>query len=154
MRLLCGLPFWLPARSRVRQCLIGPGFILRPGRQSKLLANLVRLLNQVFFATVSGSVTVTLPFFRFRTTLPVSHHERDFCQLYPCSSKTARMVSSLTLGKQRLQRPGSCSVCRRIGHPPKFSQYPLPLCYPVLHHRPVPMSRLKCFQPFPIETAH
>jgi hypothetical protein len=60
---------------------IRPGFILRPYRQAQLLALAVGTLDQIFFlASLSGSVTLTVPARRFRTARPVSHQLRAASQ--------------------------------------------------------------------------
>ena len=58
-----------------------------------------KLFRSSFLELASGSITVSLPRLRLRVTLPVSHQLRASCQLKPASSRTVRMVSSLTSGK-------------------------------------------------------
>lgn len=85
----------MPVRARVGDGLEGSGFVLSPHRQD-LLA--VGGLNQGFFATASGSYTVTTPCLRFRTAVPVSHQLRSFPHRNPASCRTRQMVKVLTVG--------------------------------------------------------
>jgi hypothetical protein len=68
MRLVFWFSFWLPTRSRIRFGLVRPSFIFISDRHPDLFTALMGLLNQVFFGVVSGSVTITLPRLRLRTT--------------------------------------------------------------------------------------
>jgi len=81
VRLQGWMTFWFPTLAWVRNGLVRPGFVLIPERQTGLLGGLIGQFDYVFFATVSGSVTMTLPRFLFRTAVPVSHQLRDCCQL-------------------------------------------------------------------------
>jgi len=67
-----GVPVLLRAASlipdRVWFGLVRPGFIFIPDCQAQLFTHLMGLLNQVFLGVVSGSVTITLPRLRLRTT--------------------------------------------------------------------------------------
>jgi hypothetical protein len=45
-----------------------------------------------FFATASGAMTVTVPRFRLRLTVPVSHQPRSLLQRRPASCSTQQMV--------------------------------------------------------------
>src|SRR5215210_6388960 len=79
--------------------LKGAGLVLAPDRQPKLCAERVGLLNQLFFAAVSGSLTRTAPTcLRLRIATPVSHQVRLFCQLKPASCRVRQIVKVLTLG--------------------------------------------------------
>ena len=71
MRLALGLTRWAPVMTRIRDCLIGTGFIFAPHRQTQDLRNPIRPFNQLFFASASGSITVTTPALRLRSTCPV-----------------------------------------------------------------------------------
>jgi len=66
--------------------------IFRPDTQTQPLADCVRLLDQVFFPSASGSRTSTTPSLRLRVTVPVLHHVRSFCQVQPASCKTHQIV--------------------------------------------------------------
>lgn len=81
MGLLDRVSFRLPMLPRIGDGLIGARLILRPDRQPLLLGQCVRLLDQVFFPTASGSVTSTGPLFRTRMALPVSHQVRSCCHV-------------------------------------------------------------------------
>jgi hypothetical protein len=79
--LLDRVSFRLPMLTRIRDGLIRARFILCPDRQSLLLGQRVRLLDQVFFPAASGSITSTGPLFRTRMALPVSHQVRSCCHV-------------------------------------------------------------------------
>ena len=68
-----GLPNWLshrlPALAQLWDRLIWSSFILDVHGDSTLLTVQVGLLDQLFFASVSGSVTTKTPSFRRRSTL-------------------------------------------------------------------------------------
>jgi hypothetical protein len=65
-RVACRMPVGAGIGQRsIRSCLV-----FRPHGQPGLG---IRRLDQLFFAVASGSMTVTVPLFRFRTTVPVSH---------------------------------------------------------------------------------
>ncbi len=81
MRLQGWMAFWFPTLPWVRDGLVRSGFILIPERQTGLFSGLIGQFDYAFFAVVSGSVTMTLPRFLFRTAVPVSHQLRDCCQL-------------------------------------------------------------------------
>src|SRR5579859_1312870 len=65
-----GMTSWMPVRARIGQRPVWSCLVFRPHRQGILG---VRRLDQLFFAAASGSTTVTVPLFRFLTTVPVSH---------------------------------------------------------------------------------
>lgn len=71
---LMGIADWvacrMPVRAGIGQRSIRSRFVFRPDGQHVLG---VCRLDQLFFAAASGSMTVTVPLFRFRTTVPVSH---------------------------------------------------------------------------------
>ena len=71
MGLTLGLTRLAPVMTRIRDGLIGTRFIFAPHRQTQDLGNPIRPLNQLFFASASGSTTVTIPFLRLRSTCPV-----------------------------------------------------------------------------------
>ena len=71
---LMGIADWvtgqMPVGAGIGQRPIWPRLVFRPHRQCILL---VRRLDQLIFAAASGSMTVTVPLFRFLTTVPGSH---------------------------------------------------------------------------------
>jgi len=89
MRVTHRLSGRMPVSAGIGQRPVGPRFVLGPHRQLVLG---VRCLDQVFFATASGSVTVTVPLFRVRTALPISHQLRSLVQANPASCRTHQMV--------------------------------------------------------------
>jgi hypothetical protein len=92
VRLLCRPPSWLPRHAGLRQGLKRPGLVLTPDRQPELGAKRVGLLDQLFLAAASGSLTRTTPCLRVRITTPVSHQVRLFCQLRPASCRVRQIV--------------------------------------------------------------
>src|SRR5215210_7633353 len=97
VRLLGRVFAWLPRHAGMRHGLKGAGLILAPDRQPKLCAECVGLLDQLFFAAASGSLTRTAPTcLRLRITTPVSHQVRLFCQLKPPSCRVRQIVNVLT----------------------------------------------------------
>src|SRR5579863_8490656 len=64
MRLLDWMTLYLPTGSAIGLSLIGTGFIFAPHTQAQYFAHLISLLNQFFFASASGSVTITVPALR------------------------------------------------------------------------------------------
>ena len=113
VRLAHRLATGLPTGARIGLGLIRPRFVLIPDRQAQLLAQGIGVFDQFFFASASGSTTVTGPLFRLRTTWPVWHQLRDCCQVKPASNNTVRIVSSLTVGRpsaaRRRVRHNNCS---------------------------------------------
>ena len=97
--ILVGLPSWLSHRlsalSQLWDRLIWSTFILDVHGDSTLLTVQVGLLDQLFFASVSGSVTTTTPSFRRRLAVPVSHHVRSRCQVMPAPWSVERIVKIL-----------------------------------------------------------
>src|ERR1039457_1366724 len=92
----------------IRSRLVRAGLIGGPEWQPILA---VPLVDQVFFAMVSGSCTSTGPFFRTRTARPVWHQLRSACQVYPASWSTHQIVRVLTSGKPSgALRRARCSV--------------------------------------------
>jgi len=88
VRLALGCPrFPAIGNSSERPC-----FIFCPDAQAKRLTNAIGKLDQVFFPTVSGSVTSTTPSLRLRDTVPVLHQVRSFCQVQPASCNTHQIV--------------------------------------------------------------
>src|SRR5215207_6291252 len=96
VRLEGGLAARLPRRAGMRHRLERPGLVLTPDREPKLRPQRVGLLNQLFLAIVSGSLTRTTPCLRGRITTPVSHQVRLFCQLSPASCRVRQIVNVLT----------------------------------------------------------
>src|SRR5688500_10244548 len=88
----------LPRHARMRHGLKGASLVLTPDREPKLRAELVGLLDQLFFAIASGSLTRTTPCLRCRITTPVSHQVRLFCQLRPAACSVRQIVNVLTRG--------------------------------------------------------
>src|ERR671916_1035551 len=88
----------LPRPPGMRHGLKRPGLVLAPDRQPKLGAQRVGLLDQLFFAAASGSLTRTTPCLRWRITTPVSHQVRLLCQLNPASCSVRQIVNVLTWG--------------------------------------------------------
>src|SRR4051795_2311405 len=83
----------------MRHRLKRPGLVLAPDREPKLRPERVGLLDQLFFAATSGSLTRTAPAcLRLRITTPVSHQVRLFCQLKPASCRVRQIVNVLTFG--------------------------------------------------------
>ena len=93
VRLRGGLAMWSPTAARVRHSLERTGLVLTPYRQAKTSALRVSPLDQPLFAAASGSVTLTRSScLRLRTTTPVSHHVRLFCQPKPAACKVRPIV--------------------------------------------------------------
>src|SRR5213596_3138377 len=91
-RLFARLPGWAGMRHGLKR----PRLVLTPDRQPKLGAERVGLLDQLFFAAASGSLTRTAPAcLRLRITTPVSHQVRLFCQLSPASCRVRQIVKVL-----------------------------------------------------------
>ena len=65
-----------PRLARVGDRLVGPGLVGAPDRQAHRLAGAVGVLDQLFFASASGSVTTAGPALRRRRALPVGHQVR------------------------------------------------------------------------------
>ena len=87
----------LPRHPGMWHSLKRPRLVLAPDRQPKLSAQRVGLLDQLFFAAASGSLTRTAPAcLRLRITTPVSHQVRLFCQLRPASCSVRQIVNVLT----------------------------------------------------------
>src|SRR5215204_5286322 len=98
VRLLGRSPSRLPRHTRMRHGLKGASLVLAPDREPKQCAQRVSLLNQLFLAIASGSLTRTTPCLRCRITTPVSHQVRLFCQLRPASCRVRQIVNVLTRG--------------------------------------------------------
>jgi hypothetical protein len=88
------LPGGAPMTSRLRNRLVRPRLILVPLRQTQLGGEAVGGLNQYLFSPPrrSGSMTSTTPALRLRSTRPVGHQERSFCQESPAACSTCPMV--------------------------------------------------------------
>src|SRR5215213_10355874 len=100
VRLRGGLAVWSPTAARVRHSLERTGLVLAPHRQAKPSALRIGLLEQPLFTTASGSVTLTRPpCLRLRTTTPVSHQVRLFCQPKPAACRGRPIVSGLMPGR-------------------------------------------------------
>src|SRR4051795_12276502 len=100
------VPGRAPLLPRVGDRLKGTGFVLAPHGQPQPLALGIGGLDQLFLGSVSGSVTVTVPDLRLRSTRPVAHQLRSRCHVSPVSRKTRQMVKTLTRGR-------SSGACRR-----------------------------------------
>ena len=81
MGLVLGLTLFLPGLTLIWCGLKRASFVLGPNTQPQRFAEQVGILNQVFFAVVSGSVTSTTPALRLRVAVPVGHQERLCCQV-------------------------------------------------------------------------
>ena len=82
-----------PAAAGMGNDLERPGLVLAPDREISPHAKGVGPLDQLFFAAASTSVTVTAPpCRRGRTTAPVVHQVRLFCQLRPASCRVRQIV--------------------------------------------------------------
>src|SRR3954449_9557886 len=98
VRLGCRLAARPPRHTGMRHGLEGAGLVLAPDREPKLRPQRVGLLDQLFWAIASGSLTRTTPGLRVRITTPVSHQVRLFCQLRPPACKVRPIVNVLTRG--------------------------------------------------------
>jgi hypothetical protein len=85
-------PARLPRHTRMRHGLKGTGLVLTPDREPKLRPQRVGLLDQLFLAIASGSLTRTTPCLRWRITTPVSHQVRLVCPLRPPACKVRQIV--------------------------------------------------------------
>ena len=83
MRQLTGFAFQLLSVTCIGNGLERPGFILGPRAQTERFTEAIGTFNQVYFSSVSGSVTWTTFPFRLRGTVPVLHQVRSFCQVQP-----------------------------------------------------------------------
>jgi hypothetical protein len=93
VRLRDGLAVWSPTAAGVRHSLERTGLVLAPHRQAKASTLRVSPLDQPLFAAASGSVTLTKPScLRLRTTTPVSHQVRLFCQPKPAACRIRPIV--------------------------------------------------------------
>src|SRR4051794_35497819 len=100
VRLRGGLTVWAPTAAPGRHGLERASLILAPPRQAKANALRVGPLDQPPFTAASGSVTRTRPpCLRLRTTTPVSHQVRLFCQPKPAACKVRPIVSVLMPGR-------------------------------------------------------
>ncbi len=103
MGLASWLPDWLPPFASVWNGLVRSSFILDVHGDSTLLTVKVGLLDQLFFASVSGSVTTTTPAKSRRLAVPVSHQVRSRCQVMPAPWSVERIVKVLIRSS-----PGAC----------------------------------------------
>ena len=76
MRLPGRLALGLPGLAGMRHRLERPGLVAAPDRQAHRLAGEVGVLDQLFFGSASGSVTITGPALRLRSADPVGHQVR------------------------------------------------------------------------------
>src|SRR3954447_18352970 len=88
----------LPRHAGMRHRLKRPRLVLTPDREPKLRPQRVGLLDQLFLARASGSLTRTTPCLRRRIATPVSHQVRLFCQLRPLACRVRQIVKVLTWG--------------------------------------------------------
>jgi hypothetical protein len=122
MRLAYRMALWLPAFTWIRNRLIRSRLIFNPHRQSHFLSETISCLDQLFLGVASGSLTITTPRFRLRTTCPVSHQLRDFCQRKPASCRITQIRSVLISGKPSLAlRNAFCKVVNDQLFVPSFS---------------------------------
>src|SRR3954468_10907613 len=99
VRLRGRLAVWPPTAARMRPALDRTGLVLAPHRQPKARSQCVGPLDQPLFTAASGSVTRTRPpCLRLRTTTPVSHQVRLFCQPKPAACKVRPIVQVLMPG--------------------------------------------------------
>src|SRR4029079_13419911 len=98
VRLLGRSPARLPGWAGMRHGLERAGLVLTPDRQPTLGAERGGLLDQLFLARASGSLTRTTPCLRRRIATPVWHQVRLFCQLNPASCRVRQIVNVLTRG--------------------------------------------------------
>src|SRR3954452_18757535 len=96
VRLLCRSPSWLPRHAGLWHGLKRPRLVLTPNGQPQLGAPCVGLLDQLFLAVVSGSLTRTTPCLRVRIATPVSHQVRLFFQLRRPACSVRQIVWALT----------------------------------------------------------
>src|ERR1043166_10049433 len=82
----------------MRHGLKRAGLVPTPDREPKLGTERVSLLDQLFLARASGSLTRTTPCLRRRIATPVSHQVRLFCPLNPASCRVRQIVKVLTRG--------------------------------------------------------
>src|SRR4051794_34097400 len=132
VRLEGGLAARPPRHTGMRHGLERPGLVLTPDREPKLRPQRVGLLNQLFLAIASGSLTRTTPGLRVRITTPVSHQVRLFCQLRPPACKVRQIVNVLTRGSpsgawrkalcSQAQRPRRRAVLLALGRAGPFGQ--------------------------------
>src|SRR5215207_6792833 len=114
----------LPQHTRMRHRLERAGLVLTPDREPKLRPQRVGLLNQLFLAIGSGSLTLTTPCLRWRLTTPVSHQVRLFCQLSPASCSVRQIVNVLTWGSPSgAWRKALCSRLRDHVAVPSWSRW-------------------------------
>src|SRR3954447_7636744 len=86
----------LPRHTSMRHGLKGTGLVRAPDREPKLRPPRGGLLDQLFWARASGSLTRTTPCLRRRIATPVSHQVRLFCQLRPLACSVRQIVNVLT----------------------------------------------------------
>ena len=93
VRLRDWLALRLPGMAGMRHSLEWAGLVGAPHRQAQARALRVGPLDQPLFAAASGSVMVTRPSrLRWRTTTPVAHQVRLFCQLKPAACRVRPIV--------------------------------------------------------------
>ena len=73
-RLALGLPGW----AGMGNGLEWPSLVGAPDRQAQRLTGAIGVLDQLFFDSASGSVTIAVPRFRLRSADPVGHQVRLF----------------------------------------------------------------------------
>ncbi len=99
MRRVLRVTFLLPGLTRIRCGLKRASVVLGPDTQPQRFPAAIGILNQVFFAVLSGSMTSTRPVLRLRVAVPVGHQVRLCCQVEPASCKTHPIVKVLSCGK-------------------------------------------------------
>src|SRR4051812_24964556 len=111
VRLEGGLAARPPRHTGMRHGLEGAGLVLTPDREPKLRPQRVGLLDQLFLAIASGSLTRTTPGLRWRITTPVSHQVRPFCQLRPPACKGFEIcIDGLSFWLMRIAREIGCGT--------------------------------------------
>ena len=106
--LVLGVAHGLPAFARIGHRLKGARLILAPNLETQRCTQRVGLFYEFFFASASGSTTVTEPVVRWRTAWPVGHQLRSRCQVNPASCSTRQIVYVLTVGKPSGARRSAC----------------------------------------------
>src|SRR3954467_948314 len=147
----------------MRHGLKRPGFVLAPNGQPKLGAQCVGLLDQLFLAAASGSLTRTTPCLRLRIATPVSHQVRLFCPAQAgrvqgapdrIGADRGQPVWSLAQGfLQQAHGPGSRAVLFAVRGSRPFRQNALLLVDAIAEAWPSAVTRLHGSEPVAVEAA-
>lgn len=76
MILALRLALWLPRRTGMGTRLVRTRLILTPDRNPAGFRRPIDPVDQRFFSSAAGSVTITTPLLRTRRAVPVGHHVR------------------------------------------------------------------------------